>query len=150
MFDRILIAADGSKNSKKAAKAGIELARLSGGSVIIVYVADVSKCISSAGLAPPFGGISSDVIDDIEANLKDIGEKVTIEVEELAKASGVKGERLVVDGNPPNEILLIAEDKKMDLIVIGSIGKTGLEKFLMGSVAEKVVHNSKLPVLVVR
>ncbi len=150
MFDRILIAVDGSKNSKQAAKAGIELARLSGGSVIIVYVADVSKCVSSAGLAPPFGGISADVIDDIAANLKDTGEKVTIEVDALAKASGVEAERLVVDGNPPSEILLIAEDKKMDLIVIGSIGKTGIEKFLMGSVAEKVVHNSKLPVLVVR
>lgn len=57
---------------------------------------------------------------------------------------------LVVEGNPPSEILEIAEDNKMDLIVIGSIGKTGIEKFLMGSVAEKGVHNSKLPVLVVR
>lgn len=57
---------------------------------------------------------------------------------------------LVVEGNPPSEILEIAEDNKMDLIVIGSIGKTGIEKFLMGSVAEKGVHNSELPVLVVR
>jgi nucleotide-binding universal stress UspA family protein len=46
--------------------------------------------------------------------------------------------------------LRIAEDEKIDVIVMGSIGKTGLEKFLMGSVAEKVVHNSKLPVLIVR
>jgi Universal stress protein UspA and related nucleotide-binding proteins len=46
--------------------------------------------------------------------------------------------------------LRIAEDDKIDVIVMGSIGKTGLEKFLMGSVAEKVVHDSKLPVLIVR
>ena len=44
----------------------------------------------------------------------------------------------------------IAEDDKIDVIVMGSIGKTGLEKFLMGSVAEKVVYDSKLPVLIVR
>ena len=69
---------------------------------------------------------------------------------ELARASGVTSETLIVEGNPPGEILRIAEDEKIDTIVMGSIGKTGLEKFLMGSVAEKVVHNSNLPVLIVR
>ena len=150
MFEHVLIAVDGSKNSKKAAKAGIELAKLSGGEVEIVYVADLSKCVTSAGITPPFGGISPDVIDSVAANLREIGEKATLEVDDLARAEGVKSGRLIVEGNPPSEILKIAEDNKMDLIVIGSIGKTGLEKFLMGSVAEKVVHNSKLPVLVVR
>ncbi len=150
MFEHILIAVDGSKNSKKAADAGIELARLSDGEVTIVYVADLSKCITSAGITPPFGGISSDVIDNVAANLREFGEKATLEVDGLAKASGVKSERLVLEGNPPSEILKIAQDSKKDLVVIGSIGKTGIEKFLMGSVAEKVVHNSRLPVLVVR
>ena len=51
---------------------------------------------------------------------------------------------------PASEILRIAEDDKIDVIVMDSIGKTGLEKFLMGSIAEKVVRNSKLPVLIVR
>ena len=48
MFDRILIATDGSKFGEKAAKVGIELAKLSGGKVIVVYVADTAKYISSA------------------------------------------------------------------------------------------------------
>jgi len=150
MFERILIATDGSKNAKLAAATGIELAKISGGAVLIVYVADISKYISSAGLTPPFGGVSPDVIDNVAASLKEAGVKATLEVDELAKASGVKSERLIVEGNPPNEILKIAGDNKIDVIVIGSIGKTGLEKFLIGSVAEKVVHNSKLPVLIVR
>ncbi len=150
MFERILIATDGSKNSKKAATTGIELAKLSGGEVTIVYVADINKYISSAGVTPPFGGISPDVIDNVAVRLKEAGEKATLELDEQAKASGVKSKRLIVEGNPSNEILKIAGDNKIDVIVIGSIGKTGLEKFLMGSVAEKVVHNSKLPVLVVR
>ena len=56
----------------------------------------------------------------------------------------------MLEGNPAAEILKLAKDESANLIVIGSIGKTDLEKFLMGSVAEKVVRNSTVPVLVVR
>ena len=150
MFERILIATDGSKFGEKAAKVGIELAKLSGGKVIIVYVADINKYTSSAGLISPFGGPSPEAIDNVVANIREAGEKATLHVKELASASGVTSDRLIVEGNPPSEILRIAEDDKIDVIVMGSIGKTGLEKFLMGSVAEKVVHDSKLPVLIVR
>jgi len=150
MFERILIATDGSKFGEKAAKAGIELAKLSGGKVIIVYVADINKYTSSAGLISPFGGVSPDAIDVVVESIREAGEKATLHVKELARASGVTSDRLIVEGNPPSEILRIAEDDKIDVIVMGSIGKTGLEKFLMGSVAEKVVHDSKLPVLIVR
>ena len=150
MFERILIATDGSKFGEKAAKVGIELAKLSGGKVIIVYVADINKYTSSAGLISPFGGPSPEAIDNVVANIRKAGEKATLQVKELARASGVTSDRLIVEGNPPSEILRIAEGDKIDVIVMGSIGKTGLEKFLMGSVAEKVVHDSKLPVLIVR
>jgi len=149
VFERILIATDGSKNSEKAAKVGIELAKLSGGKVVIVYVADIGKYMPSAGVISPFGGVSSETIDYIVARIRDAGEKATLQIDELARSSCVTSERMIVVGNPPNEILRIAEDNKLDVIVLGNIGKTGLEKFLMGSVAEKVVRNSKLPVLIV-
>ena len=149
VFERILIATDGSKNSEKAAKVGIELAKLSGGKVVIVYVADIGKYMPSAGVISPFGGVSSETIDYIVARIRDAGEKATLQIDELARSSCVTSERMIVEGNPPNEILRIAEDNKLDVIVLGNIGKTGLEKFLMGSVAEKVVRNSKLPVLIV-
>ena len=150
MFERILIATDGSRNSEKAAIAGIQLAKLSGGKVIIVFVADVGKYTSSAGLIPSFEGVSPDTIDQVVASIREAGEKATLQANELARASGVTGERVVAEGNPPSEILRIAEDSKADVILMGSIGKTGLEKVLMGSVAEKVVRNSKLPVFIVR
>ena len=148
MFERILVATDGSKNSGKAAKFGIELAKLSGGKVIIVYVADIGKY--SASLIPPFGGVSPETIDSVVASIREAGEKATLQVDELARASGIPSEKMIVEGNPPSEILRIAEDENIDVIIIGNIGKTGLEKFLMGSVAEKVVRNSKRPVLIVR
>ena len=57
---------------------------------------------------------------------------------------------VILDGYPSNEIIDFAENNNIDLIVMGTLGKTGLEKFLMGSVAEKVVRGSKVPVMVVR
>ena len=83
---------------------------------------------SSAGLIPPFGGVCPEAIDNVVASIREAGEKATLQVNELARAAGVISERLIVEGNPPSEILRIAEDEKIDTIVMGSIGKTGLEK----------------------
>ncbi|MCJ7444243.1 MAG: universal stress protein, partial [Methanotrichaceae archaeon] len=58
-------------------------------------------------------------------------------------------EAKIIEGNPANEILKFAEEAKMDIIVIGSIGVTGLKKFMIGSVTEKVVRHSKVPVMIV-
>jgi nucleotide-binding universal stress UspA family protein len=150
VFERILIAADGSEYGEKAAKVGIELAKLSGGKVIIVYVSDMAKYMGSAGLIPPFGGVSPEAVDAIIASIKEAGENATLRVTELARTAGVTNEKMIVEGNPSSEILRIAGENNADVIVMGSIGKTGLEKFLMGSVAERVVRSSKLPVLIVR
>lgn len=154
MFERILVAIDGSKNSERAAKAGVELAKLSGGKVTAIYVTDVGKHIPTKSLCTPFGGLSPDAIayaaTTIRDELLEAGEMATRQVEEVAKDSGVLSERLIVEGNPASEILRIAEEAKMNVIVMGGIGKTGLEKFLLGSVAERVVRNSKVPVLIAR
>ena len=104
----------------------------------------------SAGVISPFGGVCPEAIDNIVTSIKDAGEKATLKVDELARSSGVTSEKIVVEGNPAIEILRIAEDDKINVIVMGNIGKTGLEKFLLGSVAEKVVRNSKFPVLIIR
>jgi len=153
MFESILIATDGSKNSERAAKAGVELAKLSGGKVTIVYVADIGKHMPTKCFSTPFGGLNPDAIAYAATTLReevlDAGEMVTRKVEELAKESDVTSNRLIVEGNPASEILRIAEEAKMNVIVMGSIGKTGLEKILIGSVAERVVCNSNVPVLIV-
>ena len=121
MLEKILIATDGSKHSEKAAVTGIELAKLTKGKVTAIYVEDRDK-------------------QGIEA---------TERVRDLASKAGIPFEAKIIEGNPANEILKFAEDAKMDIIVIGSIGVTGLRKFMIGSVAEKVVLHSKVPVLTV-
>jgi nucleotide-binding universal stress UspA family protein len=142
MFEKILIATDGSEHSVRAAKKGIDLAKLSSGTVTAVYVVDPNRALSDVSF-----NIADDVLEGLKQSMMAEGDKATSSVEESAKAAGVPVDKKVVEGNPAEEILKISEG--MDVVVMGSVGRTGLSKFLLGSVAEKVVRNSKVPVMVV-
>ena len=148
MFEKILVAIDGSTHSERAAAAGIEMARLYGGVVTVLYVIDKSKEYA------PLGDLLSKVVEDPFAAMWDMlkkqGEEAIKRVEEMAKTAGVSVVREIVEGYPADTIISVAEKENMNLIVVGYIGATGLERFLLGSVADKVVRNSKVPVLVVR
>lgn len=141
MFEKILVATDGSKHSEKAARIGIEVARQSGGKITAIYVADTSKM--------------SHLPDDMLLfSIRDLlvkeGNEATAEVEAMSRDAGVPMDKFVAEGgSPADEILSYAKKNGMDLIVIGSVGRTGLDRFLLGSVAEKVVRNSSVPVLTV-
>ncbi|MGB7545171.1 MAG: universal stress protein [Methanothrix sp.] len=140
MFEKILVATDGSEHGYRAARVALELGRISGGKVTAIYVADTVK--------------TSHLPDDMllfsirELLLKE-GREALKQVESLAQEKGVAFESLVVEGNPGSEIIRYAEASGMDIIILGAVGRTGLDKFLLGSVAEKVVRNSKIPVLTV-
>lgn len=71
-------------------------------------------------------------------------------IEKLAKKEGVSTERWIVEGNPAEEIVRLAEEQSVDLIVMGTLGSSGIERFLLGSVADKVIRSSRIPVLTVR
>ncbi|MGA9100173.1 MAG: universal stress protein [Methanotrichaceae archaeon] len=145
MLKNILMATDGSKQSEKAAKFGVDLAKLSGGKVTALYV--------GARHVAPIGGLPPKEMDAVANGMwkavQDEGNNAMQYVEDLGKKSGVQVEKKFIEGHPANEIMKLAEETSMDIIVMGSIGKTGLSKFLLGSVADKVVRNSKVPVTVV-
>jgi nucleotide-binding universal stress UspA family protein len=140
MFEKILVATDGSEHGMRAAKAAVELGKLSGGTVTAIYVADTSR--------------TSHLPDDMlifsirELLLKE-GKEAVDQVEKLAKDAGVNFESTLAEGNPGSEIISYAEKAGTNIIVVGAVGRTGLDRFLLGSVAEKVVRNSKIPVLTV-
>ena len=77
------------------------------------------------------------------------GKDAVAQVEIIADEMGVPYEGAVVEGNPGSEIMRFAEEKGVDIIVMGTVGRTGLDKFLLGSVAEKVVRGSRIPVLTI-
>ena len=140
MFEKILVATDGSEHGYRASRVALDLGKISGGKVTAIYVADTVK--------------TSHLPDDMllfsirELLLKE-GKEALKQVEDLAKEKGVSFESVVVEGNPGSEIIRYAETSGMDVIILGAVGRTGLDKFLLGSVAEKVVRNSKIPVLTI-
>lgn len=139
-YQKIMIATDGSKQVEKAIKAGIELSKLTGASFYAVYV------ISSSGYSPRDFGWQESLRELLEAEAK----KAVSSVEDMGKISGIEVKSVILEGHPADEILKFAEQEGIDFIVMGTLGRTGLERFLLGSIAEKVVRHSKIPVMVVK
>jgi nucleotide-binding universal stress UspA family protein len=71
-------------------------------------------------------------------------------VEKTARDAGLQVEPTLLEGHPAEEIVNFAEKNGVDLIIVGSLGKSGIERFLIGSVSENVFRNAKGPVLVIR
>lgn len=141
LYKNIVIATDGSENSRKAIFYGIKIAKLSGATVYAVHVIDTPSIVSEVWTA------GKELIH--EMMVRD-GKKILSETKKIIEDYGVEVKDVLLNGHPGEEIIRFAEDNNMDLIVMGTLGATGLEKFLMGSVAEKVVRHSKVPVMVVR
>jgi nucleotide-binding universal stress UspA family protein len=130
----ILIATDGSRYSDAAASEAIGIAKRCGGSLIVISVAFSDKEIILAE-------------DDEEMiSAKDNVKKII----ELAEKEGIKTEGLTVRGKPYEAIVETSKQKRADLIVVGSHGRTGLDRLLMGSVTERVIGHSESAVLVVK
>lgn len=142
---KIMIATDGSGTSEKAARFGIEIARRGGGSVAVVYVMDVLRLAQLPGYTA-FPGIKDQLLELMQKE----GREATQYVQDLAGESAVPSEKILAEGNPSEELLRISHDLKADLLVMGNVGRSGLDRLLLGSVAEKVVRTSEVPVLLVR
>jgi nucleotide-binding universal stress UspA family protein len=139
MYDRILVPTDGSSGADRAVEHAIDLAKTYGAQLHALYVVNVASLSAEVN--------SPEVIENFEQR----GGEVTYEVAEQATDAGVEDVREeVVHGVPHEVILEYAEDEGMDLIVMGTHGHTGLDRYLLGSVTEKVVRTSDVPVLTVR
>lgn len=141
LYKKIMVATDGSEQNKKAISYGIEFAKLSGAKLYVVYVVDTAAFASI-----PMDAGWELMYELLETEGKDASDLVV----ELGESQGLEIESAVLEGHPSNEIIEFAEGNDIDMIVIGTLGKSGLDRFLLGSVAEKVTRNSKVPVLVVR
>lgn len=124
-FEKILIATDGSIYSELASREAISIAKRSGGSLIALSVAKRDE------------------------NLPVAKESVDM-VRQVAEREGIKVEALTLKGEPYEVIVKTAEQKNAGLIVVGSYGRTGIERLLMGSVTERVIGHSGCAVLVVK
>jgi nucleotide-binding universal stress UspA family protein len=146
-YKKIMIATDGSDCSRLAIDKGIELARLSGGTVYAVHV------IPTAYLFPIDGDYfmgMNPYWESIHEALKNQGQKALDYIKDLGGVKGINVESTLLEGNPSEELIQYADKEKMDIIITGTLGKTGLNRMLMGSVAGNVVRHSRVPVMIVR
>ena len=145
MIKRVMIATDGSDTSKKAAVIGIDIARRANGTVTAVYVMDISRLSHLPGYATLPG-----LKEKILALIQDEGRQAIEFVQDRAQVMSVPCNKIIAQGNPGEELLKAACEHEADLLVMGKIGRTAVEKFLLGSVAEKVVLQSAIPVLLIK
>jgi nucleotide-binding universal stress UspA family protein len=142
---RFLVPLDFSEDANQALAYAIDLASKLGARVTLLHVMQ----------SPPWGGVDMDgtiphaysrFIQHLEA---EVAHRMQACLEGVT-AGGLEGEMAVVHGIPFQEILDTAKKQQVDLIIMGTHGRTGLQHVLLGSVAEKVVRLAPCPVLVVR
>lgn len=141
-YKRILIAVDNSLSAEKAAKAGYQMAALYGAEVALLNIVEPAPPIANPdfGFAPAIIDLYDNSIENSHILLKEIESKF---------GNNTKTTYLSVMDTATNGILQQSEEWQADLIVIGTHGRTGLNHFLMGSVAEHVARKSACPVLIV-
>lgn len=143
-FKSIVVATDGSKYSTAAASEAIGIAKRNKSklTVIAVIPADIAMVTDI-----DFTAIDREKFADQEMQT---AEKNAKEVKDAAQKAGVDAQAFVMSGKPADAIIEIARDKTADLIVVGSHGRTGLDRLLMGSVTERVIVMSSCAVLAVK
>jgi len=143
MFKKILYPTDFSNVSKKALGYLTQLKDAGTEEIIVLHVIDKRgiDAISRYG-----AGNAETVIREITKEAKEEGKKI----EKKLIQSGLKVKMIIERGVPLKEILKIEEKEKISVIIIGSHGKTNLKEMLLGSVSEKVIRQSKSPVLVIK
>ncbi|SEK48522.1 universal stress protein [Haloferax larsenii] len=133
MFDHILVPTDGSRHALRAAEYAGDLAATYGATLHVLYVVDVRTTHADTPL------------DDSESQTR--GQKAVQTVADVASDHGVPVETEIRVGLPHQAIVGYSDERDVDLVVMGTHGTSGLERYLIGSVAERVIRLSDVPVM---
>ena len=138
MYNRILVATDGSDNAQRATRQALDLARQYGAELHAVYVIETRTEYDNAIVDP----------DTVRRNLRQDGEEAlrAVEVEAESDVSVVTSVR---EGIPHEELLSYIADQEIDLVVMGAKGRSAFKTILLGSTTEALLRADQVPVLVV-
>lgn len=141
---RILFASDFSKASAKAFATAVTLAKANRATVTILHVIVPFVPFTSED------AIRGDTLEQISIETRRWSQRQLAKLTAKAKKAGIRAVGLIVEGDPAGQIVRAARSKRADLVVVGTHGRTGLTKFFVGSVAQRVVATAPCPVVVVR
>ena len=137
MYDRILLPTDGSDAAENAASHAIDIASRYDATIHAVYVIDTSL------------GVSLNTGEPLRSKLEQEGDAAISRIEELVTEAGLEFTGEKREGNPHEAILEATREWDVDLVVMGTHGRTGLDRYLLGSVTERVARLSDVPVVIV-
>ncbi|HZH24687.1 MAG TPA: universal stress protein [Solirubrobacteraceae bacterium] len=145
MFRSIVVGTDGSETAHKAVGAAIELARLTGAQLELVSAYEPptwQRTLAGSRSGPGDPRWTVAPREDVDATLAEAAAR--------AQAAAIGSRSFAREGDPADAILDVAEELNADLIVVGSKGTTGAERFLLGSVPDKVTHHAPCAVMIIR
>jgi len=146
MYKKILAAVDGSDTSKRAFDEALRLAKSLGATMHVIYVVDSPAMLYGVGFYDPA---------DLKRAFLEEGALLTREASETLAAAGVEGDTIVIDAHEADNdvVKTIAQECTRwgaDLVVLGTHGRRGMQRALLGSVAEEFMRITPVPVLMVR
>jgi nucleotide-binding universal stress UspA family protein len=151
---KILLAIDGSSEAELATRTAVDLGQQTNSELHVIYVLDIEPTtLLYPEVTDPEGVELADpiLVEDVERHAEQRGRKVLDEeVERVRSAGGTVAQAHLMKGEAAREIVHLAEDLGVGLIVMGSRGRRGIGRALMGSVSDSVVRHAHCPVLVVR
>lgn len=138
MYETILIPTDGSEGASRGVDHGLNIADKYEAAVYALYVIDSRIYGDSAGVSTETEELSA---------VRDIGEEAVASVADRARELGLDAETALVEGVPYEAIVRYAEDNGVDLIVMGIHGKSAVKRPHIGSVTDRVIRTTEIPVL---
>ena len=141
---RILHASDFSKASGRAFQTAMTMAKANRARLTVVHV------IVPFELVVPEQYVDSGTFDQLAAQARQWGQRQLAKLADRAKRTGARTTTLLREGDPAQQIVRAARSERADLIVVGTHGRRGFSKLLLGSVAERVVGTAPCPVVTVR
>jgi len=145
MYNRILVPVDGSATSNLGLAEAIKLAKLTGARLLLLHAVD----IAAISLTPEAATAAPGLFDA----MRDAGEQVVSKAKATVESAGLTAETILVDtlsGRVSDLVVDQAKEWRADLIVIGTHGRRGVSRLLIGSDAEQIVRAAPVPVLLVR
>ena len=137
---RIIHPSDFSAASAPAFATAVRSAKVNGAELLLIHVlAPIAPVVDESFLSPT-----------LQRAVREQGQKQLDQLMVKARKAGARARALLMEGTPAEQIVLTAKFERTDLIVMGTHGRTGLAKFFLGSVAERVVSGAPCPVLTVR
>jgi len=151
---KILVAVDGSRSAQKAAQTAAEMADDLKAEVTLIHVYTESAQIPVNQFNEVASYLSAETLESImdqqEDTIKEKRQKILDEDAEFFAEKGIKPNKVLLHGDPADEVCDYAKKNKFDLIVVADKGHGKVERFLLGSISDKIVRHAKVSVMVVK